>query len=197
MMSYEELAAKLEIQEQLARYCRGVDRLDDDLTLGCFMTDATLRYADVFAGTPAEFVRWLWPIHQAMAGHAHRVTNVLVDLLSPTAAVSESYVFVTLRMQVDGRLVDVINHGRYLDRWLVADATWRIAERTYVSGLRSVVPVVSIDMAGRVAAADAPRAPVATRGGDDASYAMSVFRTPSAGVTVPHDAPSVRSTGKA
>jgi hypothetical protein len=192
MMSYEELAAKLEIQEQLARYCRGVDRLDDDLTLGCFMTNATLHYADVFAGTPAEFVRWLWPIHRAMAGHAHRVTNVLVDLLSPSAAVSESCVFVTLRIAADERLVDVINHGRYLDRWLVADGAWRIAERTYVSGLRSTVPAVGIDMAGRVAAADAPRAPVATRGGDDPSYALSAFGAPSAGVAVPHDAPSAR-----
>jgi hypothetical protein len=181
-MSCEELAAKLEIYEQLARYCRGVDRIDDDLTLGCFTSDASLCYADVFTGTPAEFVRWLWPVHRAMAGHAHRVTNVLVDLLTPTTAVSEACVFVTLRMEEDGRLVDVINHGRYLDRWFVTAGTWRIAERTYVSGLRSTVPVTGIDMTARVASADAPRAPLATRDGDDPSYVLSSFRTASAGV---------------
>ena len=177
MMSNECWAAKLEISEVLARYCRGVDRLDEALTLACFTSDASLRYADVFAGTPAEFVRWLWPIHRAMTGHTHRISNVLVDLPSPTTAVSESYVFVTLRLQENTGQVDVLNHGRYLDRWRLDGGVWRIHARAYVGALRNSVAVAGIDMSGRIAADSAGGALVPTRDADDPSYAYSSFMT--------------------
>ncbi|MBI1181191.1 MAG: hypothetical protein GC201_11585 [Alphaproteobacteria bacterium] len=137
---------KLEIHETIYRYCRSMDRMDAPLALDCFWPEANLEYSTLYNGSPAGFVEWLWPVHAAMVCHAHRVTNILVDFKSDTEAASESMVHVTLRMEANGELVDLSGHGRYLDRWRKQDGRWRIAGRTYVQDMGTVVPVGSRDV---------------------------------------------------
>ena len=83
-----------------------------------------------------------------MVCHTHRVCNMLVDFTGDTAAVSESMVQVTLRMQPQDELIDLIGHGRYLDTWRKADGRWRIAGRVFVSDMSSMVPVRARDVGG-------------------------------------------------
>ncbi len=139
---------KLEIHETLYRYCQSMDRMDAPLALDCFWPDAKLEYSGLFNGSPAGFVEWLWPVHAAMVCHTHRVCNMLVDFTGDMAAVSESMVQVTLRMQPQDELIDLIGHGRYLDTWRKADGRWRIADRVFVSDMSTMVPVRARDVGG-------------------------------------------------
>lgn len=129
------------IYETLAQYCRGVDRMDAELTLACFLEEATIEVSGLFEGTPAEYVAWLWPVHGAMLGHTHAVSNIIVEIQGDTAA-SESYVALTLRMNLGDELVDVSGKARCLDTWRrAANGSWQISARMTVSDLARVDPV--------------------------------------------------------
>jgi hypothetical protein len=67
------------IAKTLYEYCRGIDRMDAELTLACFEPTAELKYSGMYLGDPAGFVKWLWPRHAAMVGHTHSITNILVE----------------------------------------------------------------------------------------------------------------------
>ena len=162
---------KLAIQEVLWRYCRAMDRMDAPLALGCFEPDAELVYSTLYRGGPEGFVAWLWPVHARMVGHVHSVSNILVELGPAATAASEAYVQVTLRMELDGELVDLIGKGRYLDRWRRAPEGWRISRRTYVSDLGSVVPVGRRDVSAVLSPATPGLTAVAARrDASDPSY---------------------------
>lgn len=163
----------LEIHETLYRYCRSMDRMDAPLALDCFWPDANLEYSSLFNGSAAGFVEWLWPVHASMVCHTHRVTNILVDFKGADDAASEAMVHVTLRMNDKGELVDLVGHGRYLDRWQRRDGRWRISGRTYVTDLGTVVPVASRDLSGILYPGTPGQRPLqGTRDTTDLSYAL-------------------------
>jgi hypothetical protein len=163
----------LEIHEILYNYCRSMDRMDAPLALDCFWPEAMLEYSGLYKGSPVGFVDWLWPVHGAMVCHSHRVSNMLVDFKGPLEAASESMVLVTLRMEDKGELVDLIGHGRYLDRFERRDGRWRIARRTYVSDMGTVVPVASRDLSGILYPGTPGQRPIGgTRDRTDPSYEL-------------------------
>jgi len=164
---------KLEIHETLYRYCRAMDRMDAPLALDCFWPDAELDYSGLYKGSAQGFVDWLWPVHASMLCHAHRVSNMIVDFRGDSEAVSETMVYVTLRMEAKGELVDLIGHGRYLDRWRKGDGRWRIAHRTYASDMGTVVPVGSRDLSAFLyPGTPGQRTISGTRDSSDPSYAL-------------------------
>jgi hypothetical protein len=141
------LLAKQAITEQLHRYCRGIDRMDAELTLSVWHPDGTADYGGLYRGSAAGFVDWLWPVHAAMVGHRHEVSNILIELDGDRAA-SETYVFVTLRvLEPDGSMTDIVGQGRYLDRWERRAGVWAIAHRDYVSDLSQAHVVEQRDVA--------------------------------------------------
>ena len=142
-MTLDELAAKQEIAEGLYRYCRSLDRMDRRLYATVFTPDADLDYGEHFAGSPDGFRDWVWVSHEAMQAHSHQITNILSEVDTATGqAVSEAYITVCLRTrpQPSGEVVDIVDRGRYLDRWLRADDGWRISSRRYRSDIPQVVP---------------------------------------------------------
>ena len=134
----EELLAKQAITEVLHRYCRGLDRMDRSLADSVWHPGGTADYGPMFQGTGSEFLDWVWAAHQGFARHSHMVTNVLIEVdLGAGTAISESYVAVWLRSRPkDGAVADVINRGRYLDRWSRRGDTWAIDHRRYVDDLQ-------------------------------------------------------------
>jgi hypothetical protein len=163
-----------EVNRVLLRYCRGVDRMDAELTLSCFHTDATAHYGTLYQGSAAGFVEWLWPIHASMIGHVHTLSNVLVEFDDDRTAASESYVHTQLRVrEADGSKWDLLGRSRYLDRWERASRTWKIRHRALVNDLRSAVPVTTIDTATHIPPAGTSNAPIASRRDhDDPSYSV-------------------------
>lgn len=82
----QKLLDKQAISEVIWRYCRGMDRMDKELTLSCWHPGGTDDHAPLFKGTAVGFVEWLWPIHAAMAATRHLVSNITVELNGDRAA---------------------------------------------------------------------------------------------------------------
>ena len=138
-MDIEDVVVKQSIAEGLYRYCRSLDRMDRELYATVFESGAELDYGEHFVGTAEQFCDWVWAAHDGMQAHSHQITNILVEAANEGGtAVSEAYVTVCLRTNVDdaGRSFDVVDRGRYLDRWTrQTDGSWRIASRRYRSDI--------------------------------------------------------------
>ena len=86
------LLAKQEITEALARYCRGMDRMDDDLARSVFHPDATADYGEgIYQGTGYGFVDFARASHEAMVTHHHQIGTISIVIDGETAG-SECYV---------------------------------------------------------------------------------------------------------
>jgi hypothetical protein len=137
----ESLLAKQAITEVLYRYCRGLDRMDRALAMSVWHEGSTVDYGPIFTGSGAEFVDWVWVAHETLAAHSHQITNILIDV-SGECATSEAYVTVALRTKPDGgSIVDIVDRGRYLDRWSRRQGVWAIDDRTFVEDFQAVYPV--------------------------------------------------------
>ena len=169
----DDLVADRDIRAVLVRYCRGIDRMDAPLTRSCWHTDGTADYGRLFKGTADGFIEWLWPVHAAMIGHVHSLSNVTVEI-DGDAAATESYVHVVLRVPApDGGQVDIVGRGRYLDAFERRDGVWAIVHRTYVSDLASTQRVELLDVGARLPPARPDLAAnVGARDLSDRSYAL-------------------------
>lgn len=164
--------AKQAITEALYRYCRGLDRMDEDMAYGVWHPDGTAHYSGLYEGTGRGFVDWVNELHRAMVATSHQVTNILIDVAPDLVhATSESYVTVRLRTEsYAGALVDVVGAGRYLDQWSLRERRWAIDHRRYVGDFTTSVPVPAGNDRGRLDPAGAVTRLVASRDTDDPSY---------------------------
>jgi len=135
--------AKQQITDVIYRYCRGMDRMDRDLTLSCWHPGGTDDHAPLYAGSATGFVDWLWPVHAAMQGTRHVVSNIQIEL-SGNQAVTESYWNVQLRLFVEEQLTDILGAGRYVDQFECIDDVWAIRHRTSLSDMVSVNKVTEM-----------------------------------------------------
>lgn len=133
MSTLDELIAKDEIRDLLHRYCRAVDRCDDDLLDQLYHADATEDHGRVI-GSAAEFrVHALARLRDQWTSTQHVLGSVLIEL-DGEVAFSEAYLlaFHVRRAEIDGRrLLDVLG-ARYVDRLERRDGAWRIAHRVVV-----------------------------------------------------------------
>lgn len=126
----DQLIAKQEIREVLARYSRGIDRHDVEMVTSVYHPDARDRHGSTFSGTPEELVRWGNEEHaRNWTAHLHQLTTSTIEVVGERAA-SETYVMWVQRRR-DAPRVDV-GGGRYLDRLERRDGEWRIRERELV-----------------------------------------------------------------
>jgi hypothetical protein len=146
---WRELAAKQAIRDVLASYCRSMDRMDRDLALGVWHEGGTCEYVDMFEGTGAGFVDWVWEQHEGMLRHSHQITNVNIAVdVDAGRAVSEAYVTVALWAPPADAPTEIISRGRYLDRWSLRDGRWAVDHRVYLQDLMTMAPVPADAVAG-------------------------------------------------
>jgi hypothetical protein len=134
-MSTDDIVA---IQQLLARYARGVDRLDPELIRSAYWPDAIDNHG-AYVGGPAGFADWVCariPAHYAATGHV--LGQILVEVAGDEARV-ESY-FRAWHAPRDAAGSTYVVHGRYLDRMARRDGEWRILERRVVRDLRENLP---------------------------------------------------------
>lgn len=136
----QNVLAKQAITEVIHRYCRGMDRMDRELTLSCWHPGGTDDHAPLYCGSATGFIDWLWPVHAAMMSTRHVVSNILIDVQGD-AATSETYWTVTLRTHGPKGLVDIVGGGRYLDRLECIDGRWAFRHRQSVHDWDRVDPV--------------------------------------------------------
>ncbi len=135
-----ELLAKQAITELLHRYCRALDRMDRELALSCWHDGGTDQHTPLFSGTGADFVDWVWKVHEPMKLTRHVLSNILIEV-DGGQAWSESYWTVLLRVERDGKLVDIWGGGRYLDHHRFADGRWAFVHRRSVHDWDRVAPL--------------------------------------------------------
>ena len=136
-----ELLAKQIITEILHKYCRAMDRMDNELGRSVFHPDATADYGGMYRGTGYGFIEFVYGAHSGMLVHHHQLGNVLIKVEGDRAT-SESYVSVTFRRRDEhGALLAMESYGRYIDRWEKRDGRWAISDRHYLHSMDESRPV--------------------------------------------------------
>lgn len=139
-VSNDELLARIQrledrqaILDCIHRYCRGIDRHDDDIIASVFHEDAIDNHGS-FIGGIKEFIRFANDGHaKTTLSHTHNITCHSVDIDGDVAH-AESYVIFALRLP-DEKTVHV-GGGRYIDRLEKRNGEWKIALRRLVMDWR-------------------------------------------------------------
>lgn len=126
-----ELADREAIKECLARYARGVDRLDADMVRSAYWPDVVDTHL-AFTGNCEEFIDWSFAAMGGMDQTQHILGQVLFAIQGDTADV-ESYFWGFHRINGPDGKFDVMAGGRYVDRMEKRDDEWRIIERLVVT----------------------------------------------------------------
>jgi len=112
-------------------YCRGADRADEALLASVFHDDAVV-VAGAFNGKARDFARDVTAqIRTNLTSVFHSVANEWFQI-SGDRAVGESYAITLATFEVDGRAMDALTGGRYVDRYERRGGVWKIAERVFV-----------------------------------------------------------------
>jgi ketosteroid isomerase-like protein len=128
----ESLLAREAIREAMARYCRGIDRLDTDLIKSAYHPDAFDDHGP-FKGVRDDFVEWIIPfLRREYVTTTHHLTTQSIDLSGDVAHV-ETYAIVVQEKHVGGDIVQLVANSRYVDRFEKRDGDWRIAHRVVVT----------------------------------------------------------------
>ncbi len=148
----QPLLDKLAIHEVLMRYCRAIDRCDEELLCSVYHADAWDNHG-TFNGPASEFVPWVMNLlRQRYKTTTHAICNELVELVGDVAH-SESYFFACHRYEREGREWDWTIAGRYVDRFERREGVWKIAHRLavtdwdrvdHVTAKRPAPPVVGL-----------------------------------------------------
>jgi len=140
----------LQIQQQLATYCRGIDRCDVELLKSVYWPDA---YEDhgLFQGKAWDFADFIVPLLSTMKVTIHQISNVVIELAGDKAA-TETYVM-AYHLMDDAQKgpVELIVGGRYLDKFERREAHWRIADRLFVLDWNQTQPATGDWNSGLVA----------------------------------------------
>jgi hypothetical protein len=138
-MNLEEIAAHLEIQQVLYRYCRGVDRGDADLVASVYHPDAVDAHGP-WSGRGKDFGPYIVKsMDRVPVVGQHHITNVLIELDGNTANVESYFVAMHPEARAEGAGHALVC-GRYLDRFEQRDGAWLIADRKVVLDVARALP---------------------------------------------------------
>jgi hypothetical protein len=130
-MDLSAALARLEIQDVLWRYARGVDRVDEGAILSVYHPGATDDHA-AFSGAAADFARDLVDRLARMGRTGqHHITNMSIEMDGPDDARVESY-FLAFHPQPADESKLGIAAGRYLDHFCRRGGKWAISARRVV-----------------------------------------------------------------
>jgi hypothetical protein len=122
---------KQEIHEVMMRYCRAVDRMDEELLRSVYHPDAIDNHG-LFNGPAADFVPWcINQLREAYTATQHVVGNELIEVQGDKAY-CEFYFVAYHRYERRGEMRHMAAGGRYVDRMERRDGEWRIAVRNVV-----------------------------------------------------------------
>lgn len=163
----DRLLSRQTLQELLAAYCRGVDRLDEQLLASTFHDDATV-VTGTFNGAGQQFPRDIIAFcRDNTVRTIHTVNNHWFDIRGDDA-VSECYVIaIQTARDENGELQDTLTGGRYLTRFERRDGTWKISRHTFVMDWNLSQPCTAVFEEGMFG--DMVQG---TRGAEDPVYAF-------------------------
>ena len=133
---------RMEIQDQLFIYARGLDRLDEDMVASVYHE---VDGKDDYHGQPLggrEFAKTMCKfLRENFASTSHIISNPVIDVRGDIAY-SESRYTAWQRFEREEGQFDFIVSGRYVDRFERRDGKWKIAYRYRLSDWNRVDPVL-------------------------------------------------------
>jgi hypothetical protein len=117
------------IRECLARYCRGIDRADEEALRSAYWDDATDCHG-AFQGSASGFIAQALARLRQGGRRVHQVNTICIELHGDVAAVESA--FFALQAPAATPTRQTLLCGRYLDRFERRGGAWRIAARTVV-----------------------------------------------------------------
>lgn len=142
----QALIDKQAIRDCVARYCRGVDRLEPEMIRSAYHPDGYDDHGDL-KGSRDEYIDKLVPLLRAnYVSTSHNVANQIIEL-DGDRALSESYLIAVHVTEAAGTQYQEIVFGRYIDTFERREGQWRIAHRICVIDSRNTQPVQSSRLA--------------------------------------------------
>lgn len=137
----ERVADRQEITDVIYRYCRGIDRCDDELVRSCYHPDATDDHGD-FRGGVEDFIAYIGRGLPRFERTMHFIGNVLIEPEGDVARV-ESYIVAYHRLARSRTKPerDYIVGLRYVDDFERRAGEWRIAARVCVFEWSRIDPI--------------------------------------------------------
>jgi len=122
------LLDKQEIHEVIMRYCRGIDRCDEELLRSVYHSNAWDDHGQ-FKGKASDFIpHCMKALREDFLATMHAICNELVEVDGDRAH-SESYFVAYHRIMKDGVEHELVLGGRYVDRFERRQGVWKIAHR--------------------------------------------------------------------
>lgn len=123
------LIDKQSLYENMALYCRGMDRKDLEVMKSTFWPEATDDHG-AFVGSAFEFCEWSCE-NQKTGRHRshHYITNVLIDLDGDTARRETAVIYVMVRPDEDR--IELMG-GRYRDVCERRSGEWKVLRRVVI-----------------------------------------------------------------
>ena len=126
------LLAKDTITEQIYNYSRGLDRMDKELALSVWHSDATVDIGGNAKMTGPEWIESAWQTHEKITSHAHTMANIQIKVTGNTA-VSESYFIASLHAEPTQESANTsLIRGRYVDSWSHKNDRWAMDHRRII-----------------------------------------------------------------
>ena len=124
------VAARQDIAEVLARYCRGIDRCSADELDRVFADDASIDYGSGAQGKATTCAGLLDAVG-TMRLTQHAISNIIIEF-DGSRARAETYCVALHIFGEPGSETEMTVGGRYLDTLDRRAGEWRIVERLYV-----------------------------------------------------------------
>lgn len=123
------LLDRQQLYELVTRYCRAIDRADDELLLSCYHADARQEHGS-YSGPIPGLLEHLHgrAMNPARGPLQHRVSNCRFELQGDIAF-GETYVSTVM---TDAHGAQQLGFGRYVDRFERREQEWRIALRQVI-----------------------------------------------------------------
>jgi hypothetical protein len=167
-MNLNELLAREAIRESVFRYCRGIDRADEDALRASYWPDATDCHG-AWRGSATGFIEAALPKLRAAGRMIHFVGNLSIELRGSQAAVETYFLAWQRDRRADGVEQETFLAGRYVDRFEKRGDEWRVAARIVVYDW--VQPMGDAPSASEVERFGA-RTPIGARKPDDPWYTL-------------------------
>lgn len=143
----QELADRQAITDLIYRYCRSVDRIDPELGYTVWHEDGEADYGEhVFQGSGRGVIDYICNSHKHALAHSHQISNIIINLNGELAG-SETYVTANIRMEKDGKLLNISVWSRYVDQWSKRDGRWGIDKRVTVFDFDEIREVTAMNKA--------------------------------------------------
>jgi hypothetical protein len=137
----QELLDREAIRDCLYRYCRGIDRADEEALRSAYWPDGTDSHG-AYSGSATGFVEVALKQLRGGSGRmVHMIGNILIELRGEVAAVESYFLAFQEERDGEGAARETLLCGRYVDRFEKRAGEWRVAARTVTYDWQRQMPL--------------------------------------------------------